>query len=182
MTLKASGKFCPICKNKNPRTATVCKYCGGLLEENLIDIASTIRNIDEQSSIPVENVASFIDVALIPEGGIAIYAGGSLKPNYLQIDRELVIGRKLDNASGSFLDLSDMDAFNLGVSRRHAMIRRSESGYEIIDLSSTNGTWLNNERLIPNKPYLFASGSQLRFGRMRLFVMCDTVLKGTEKK
>ena len=179
--MNPSGKFCPICKNKNPRTASVCRYCGALLEENLTDIVATTKNTGGQSNVPTENFGSFIDIALIPEGGIGIYAGGALKPYYLYIDRELVIGRKMEMTSETLLDLSDLDAFNLGLSRRHAMIRRTQSEFEVIDLSSTNGTWLNNERLIPNKPYPFVSGSQLRLGRMRLFVMYHAVLKGARK-
>jgi pSer/pThr/pTyr-binding forkhead associated (FHA) protein len=51
------------------------------------------------------------------------------------------------------------------------MIRRAGTGFEIVDLASTNGSWLNDERLVPNKPYPLANGSQLRFGRMRLLVL-----------
>ena len=100
----------------------------------------------------------------------------------MQVDNELIIGRKVESSTESVLDLSDLDAFNMGLSRRHAMIRRTESGFEVMDLSSTNGTWLNAERLFPNKPYPFASGSQLRIGRLRLFIVYQTMLKGNRKK
>jgi pSer/pThr/pTyr-binding forkhead associated (FHA) protein len=48
------------------------------------------------------------------------------------------------------------------------MIKRKDSGYEIIDLSSTNGTWLNDERLVPYAAYAMTSGSRLRLSRIRL--------------
>ena len=183
MDLKVSGKFCPICMHKNAHTASVCSYCGALLDENITNTVATTKNTGEQLDVPVvENVGSFIDAALIPEGGIGVYAAGSFKPYYLHVDMELVIGRKTENTSEPILDLSDLDAFDMGLSRRHAMIRRTESGYEVVDLASTNGTWLNGERLAPNKPYSFASGSQLRIGRMRLFIMYPIILKGTKKK
>jgi FHA domain len=144
---------------------------------------ATTKNTGGQLNFPTENAGSLIDTALIPEGGIAIFIAGSLKPYYLTVDRELIIGRKTEKVtSGSFLDLSDLDGFNMGLSRRHALIRRTDSGYEIIDLSSTNGTWLNNERLIPNRCYPFASGSQLRAGRMRLFIFYQPVLVNMKKK
>ena len=97
------------------------------------------------------------------------------------MDKELIIGRKTEAALEIFLDLAGIDAFNLGISRRHAMLRRKESGYEIIDLASTNGTWLNNERLVPNKPYLLTSGSQVSVGRMRFFVLYSLGLENTKK-
>jgi pSer/pThr/pTyr-binding forkhead associated (FHA) protein len=179
--LTVSGKFCPICKHKNPRTATVCGYCGALLEENTTSGGATTKNTDEQSNIPVKNTGPFIDIALIPEGGLAIYINEAITPLYLQLDRELIIGRNTEKTSETFLDLFGVDAFNLGLSRRHAIIRRAESGFEVIDLASTNGSWLNGERLIPNKPYPLASGSQLRFARMQLHVIYNPKLKGTKK-
>ena len=63
----------------------------------------------------------------------------------------------------------------MGLSRRQAKIQRSGQGYEIIDLASTNGTWLNDERLVPHQPYLLTSGSQLRLGRMRFVILFRSV-------
>ena len=180
--MEVSGKFCPVCKNKNPHTATICEYCGAVLDEIVTNVVATTQNTGEQIKVPTEGVVPFVDAALIPEGGIGVYAAGSFKPQYFKVDKELVIGRNAEKSSEPFLDLSDLDAFNLGLSRRHALIRQSESGFEVIDLSSTNGTWLNAERLVPNKPYPFASGAQLRVGRMRLFVIYRSNLKGTQKK
>jgi len=179
--LKTSGKLCPICGNENENTASVCRHCGALLEENQTRRVAMPEHIGGQSNAPVENVESFIDVALIPEGGVGIHVAGALKPYYVHIYKELIIGRPADATLESILDLSDLDAFNMGVSRRHAMIRRTESAYEVVDLSSRNGTWLNAERLVPNKSYPFASGSQLRIGQMRLLVVYHTGLKDTKK-
>jgi len=177
--LKASGKFCPVCKNENAYTASICGYCGASLDEDFTNIGATTKNTGEPFNVSVESAGSFIDVALIPEGGIGIYVAGSSKPYYLYLDGDLVIGRAAAGSSESFLDLSDLDAFNPGLSRRHAKIRRAGSGYEVIDLASTNGTWLDNERLIPHKAYPFGSGSQLRLGRLQLFAIYHTVLAGS---
>jgi len=53
-------------------------------------------------------------------------------------DRSVVIGRD----SGCDLVLT-----SAGVSRRHASIRARDGGLELVDLGSSNGTWLNDERL-----------------------------------
>ena len=124
---------------------------------------------------------SFIDRSLIPEDGIAIYAAGTLKPYYLHIPGEYIIGRKDDEKLEHFLDLSEIDGYNMGVSRRHLMIRNIENGYEITDLASTNGTWMNEERLVPNKPYLLMNGAQVRLGRLRLLVTYLTESEITNK-
>ncbi|MEP6895867.1 MAG: FHA domain-containing protein [Chloroflexota bacterium] len=171
MKLKTSGKLCPICSGENEETTTVCIHCGAWLEEKPTQLMATSEIFERQPSAQVDYARSFIDVALIPEDGVGIYIAGELKPYYIQIYKELIIGRPLDATLEAVLDLSEHNAANLGVSKRHVMIRRTVSGFEVIDLSSRNGTWLNAERLVPNKPYPFPSGSQVRIGQMRLLVM-----------
>lgn len=164
--------FCPVCKNKNDRNAIFCKYCGASLSYKPGESAATTVNTGGLEKDGVKLSDSFIDENLIPEDGIAIYAAGTSKPIYLHFDRELVFGRTDEKEfNDSLLDLTELGGYQMGISRRHAMIRRVETGYEIIDLASTNGSWLNNERLVPNKPYRLASGAQLRFGRMQLLIL-----------
>ncbi len=181
--MNASGKLCPSCGKENENTASVCAYCGAQLDEdNATRILSTPDNPDGQVGTPAVHTESFIDIALIPEGGLGIYIAGEFKPIYVKINKELVIGRVTEAGWANpetILDLSDQNAAGLGVSRQHVMIRRTATGFEVIDLSSRNGTWLNAEQLIPNKPYPFASGSQLRIGRMRLLIMYHPVLEDT---
>jgi pSer/pThr/pTyr-binding forkhead associated (FHA) protein len=129
-----------------------------------------------------DNLEEFlIDESLIPTGGIAIYVVGTENPVFRSTDREFVIGRKMEETSEPFLDLSNLGGYLLGLSRRHATIRRADSGYEVIDLASTNGTWLNGERLTPHQPYPLPSGSQLRLGRMRFFVLYRAAVKTRQK-
>ncbi len=54
------------------------------------------------------------------------------------------------------------------VSTRHARIHRSGDGYLVEDLGSTNGTYLNNERL--SSPVPFTTTDTLRIGRTLLVV------------
>jgi hypothetical protein len=171
-------KFCPICKNKNERTAIVCIHCGASLDSYQPGSAATTRKAEEEDGISANILEAPIDKSLIPEDGIAVYAAGTSKPVYLRFEKELVFGRKSnDTTDGTLLDLTDMGGYRMGISRQHAMIRRAENGYEIIDLASTNGSWLNNVRLVPNKPYPLASGSQLRFARMQLLILYHSVNK-----
>ena len=168
-------KFCPSCKNKNERTAVICMYCGALLDSHRSSSVLTTKNAKALKVATAKLASLPIDDALMPEDGIAIYAEGMSKPAYLHFERELVLGRKgmdVDGTpNGSMLNLSELGGYQMGISRRHAMIRRTERGYEIIDLASTNGSWLNDERLVPNKSYPLSSGSQLQFGRMSLLIL-----------
>ena len=68
------------------------------------------------------------------------------------------------------VDLTRFGALELGISRIHAMIRQTNEGYQIIDLESSNGTWLENQRLVPQKPYVVDSGDRIRTGRLNMLV------------
>jgi pSer/pThr/pTyr-binding forkhead associated (FHA) protein len=69
------------------------------------------------------------------------------------------------------IDLSDYDGLKKGVSRRHAVLVRYEGFAQIIDLHSSNGTFLNGERLQPDNPYPLAQGDELRFGSLLVQVV-----------
>ena len=120
-----------------------------------------------------------INEALTPGGGIAMYIAGTSEPVFISSEKEFVVGRKVEDGGTTegFLDLAKFGAYQMGLSKQHAMIRRADHGYEVIDLSSRNGTWLNEQQLMPGKPYLLTSGSQLRLARMRLLVLYRPVLE-----
>jgi hypothetical protein len=112
---------------------------------------------------------------VIPDSGIAFYVEGQSNHAHIDCQGEFVLGRRSGTTSGEMseilLDLGPLGGFALGLSRRHAAIRRTEEGYEVLDLESINGTWLNEEKLVPHKAYPLHSGSHLRLGRMRLLVL-----------
>lgn len=136
------------------------------------------KNLSEDSTINLPNQQNsetgfeFIDEATIPVDGISFYI--------LRLSKSLImpgkvksffIGRNAqEDSTAPILDLEDLEGFAMGISRRHALVRVNEQGYEVIDLSSRNGTWLDGQRLIPNKPYPLMSGSALRVGQERLLV------------
>lgn len=168
--MNSSEKICPTCKNQNEREAAICRHCGAPLNTES-RLRATTRNTEIQINYSEKFEDLHVDEKIIPTNGIAVYFAGTTKPVEIVNENEFVIGRRvIDNPSESFLDLSDFDGFKMGLSRRHAMIRRTESEYKIIDLSSTNGTWLNDERLVPYTPYPLTSGSQLRLSRIRLII------------
>src|SRR6266849_2223310 len=71
----------------------------------------------------------------------------------------LTIGRSMDNQ----LALNDMQ-----VSAHHAIIRIEGHTYGIVDIGSTNGTFVNNERIDRNIPRLLDKGDVIRVGQTTL--------------
>ena len=165
--MQSSIKTCPICHSENDNNVMVCRHCGASLDEKKY---STITNPIIKVNYSNKPKELYVDEAIIPKQGIAVYFAETTKPFVVRTDREFVVGRSLIQTSEPMLDLSDFDGFKMGLSRRHAMIRQAGSGYEVIDLHSTNGTWLNDERLVPYAPYPLPSGSRLLLSRIRLYV------------
>lgn len=172
MDTTASGRFCPVCKFKNKIDATKCEFCGqpfksieGILTTKQVEAIS--NEIDEEAS---DKFKEELEGILIPPVGIAIYRSDG-KPVAIRTEREFYLGRKMED-SDLIVDLIPFGAFQSGVSRRHALIRSSEAGYEIIDNDSTNGTWLNQQRLVPNRAYPLPNGALIRLSQMQLIVYC----------
>lgn len=169
----ASGKFCPACKRSNEPGAIFCVYCGAPFEEAHLRPLTTTRFGMPESAEPEAAVRRGAP-QMIPDTGIAFFFLEDPMPFEILPEEEFLIGRKTEDASAPMLDLSIYDAFGHGVSRRHARIRRTAAGYEITDLQSTNGTWVNEQRLLPNQPQFLPSGAIVRLGRMRLMVAYRT--------
>ncbi len=171
-----SGKFCPSCKLYNEPGAIFCVHCGAPFEEARVSAVTTSQiGMPEAGSQAAEQRLN--PPQTIPENGIAFFFVDEALPFELRVDNEFVVGRKTDDSLEKMVDLVNYDAFGHGVSRRHAKIRRTQTGYEIIDLESTNGTWINEQRLAPNKPYTLTSGSMIRLGRMRMYVTFKETVK-----
>jgi hypothetical protein len=74
----------------------------------------------------------------------------------LEPDAGLVrVGRAVDN---------DLAIAIQRVSRYHAQLRWVESSWLVYDLESTNGTWLDDRRVLPGQPAVLEPGGQLRLG------------------
>jgi signal transduction histidine kinase len=87
----------------------------------------------------------------------------------LDINGEITLGR--GETTGSFVGLlTQDDAENLGVSRRHVLVRPTDTRLFVIDLESTNGTWLNGRSIGVNMPYSLSNGDHLRLGRLEMVV------------
>ena len=172
--MNVTENICPVCKESNELEAVICRHCGAELEDPFMDPGARTKTTNMPAVVP-ENIGDWsINKAAVPDHGIAVYIEGEFNPAYRDSREELVIGRKAGTTSPvseALLDLAPLGGYARGISRRHAVIQRTEHGYEILDLGSVNGTWLNNERMAPHKNYPLASGSHLRLGSMRLFVL-----------
>ena len=106
-----------------------------------------------------------------PAEGVAIYVSDQTRPVEICLEDEFIIGRSIEGSDEKVVDLSLYDAYNQGVSRRHLMIRRNGKTCTVLDLNSTNGTRVNGQSLHPQRPFPVKSGSQIRLGKMHIFIV-----------
>lgn len=87
----------------------------------------------------------------------------------LDINGEIVLGRGLPSAP-DYIDLGEYEASQMGVSRRHAMLRPTGNKLYVIDLGSTNGTYRNGHSIGVKTPYGLNNGDTLTLGRLQFVV------------
>lgn len=157
MNTHAFIKFCPTCKLGIDANSIVCRHCGTALG------VTPPGTVDDTADLTVGLPN--------PLSGMAIYPVGTTIPIEVTEDKEFILGRETGGGSEKVIDLTNLDGFAMGVSRRHAMVRAVESGYVLIDLSSSNGTWLNGQILVPTIVYELPSGSNVQLGHLKLIVI-----------
>lgn len=90
---------------------------------------------------------------------------GNLAGQILRLrHRVVVVGRGGEPADGR-IALPEQ-----GLSRQHARFERTAEGWMVTDLGSTNGTFLNGQRLQAQQPYLLRPGDRLEMGGAVLVV------------
>lgn len=89
-----------------------------------------------------------------------------------QVKDKLIIGRSdPKNPPLPDIDLEPFGAYQLGVSRRHAMVLIQNNRLMIQDLGSSNGTYLNRRALRPEENYRVRHGDTITIGKLELQVL-----------
>lgn len=166
MTDKTNKVVCPSCGAENLPGTLFCVQCGTYLPsggplrtEPLLEQAERRKGAGDQRNGEGVGKALSIEVEILNTGRKVL----------LSAEWEILAGR-LDAAHGIFpeLDLTADGGLEHGVSRRHARIYTRDGACFVEDLDSTNGTFLNSERLTSYLPFRFRDGDALTLGTMQL--------------
>ncbi|MEA2336056.1 MAG: hypothetical protein QOE82_63 [Thermoanaerobaculia bacterium] len=119
---------------------------------------STVREVSDDTNLLLSTEAklSYKDVVKPTIAQLTIISGEDTGLMFPLTEAEYLIGRQRDNQ----IPLAD-----LGISGHHMRIYRGPEGYEIEDLKSRNGTWLNGARTFHA---LLTSGDTIRIGATEL--------------
>lgn len=92
----------------------------------------------------------------------------------LDVWRVTVLGRADPmSAFRPDIDYAPYGAVRYGVSRRHALLRPHNGRLDIVDQNSTNGTWVNGQRLMPGQGFPLGNGDTVELGALRMTFNID---------
>ena len=150
--------FCTKCGNYNPESSVFCSRCGARLEEEASHRGETTVGLPVVEAEAEEEVEVAVPVEPLERGtAVLVIKKGPDAGMRFTISRDvIVIGRHPE--SDIFLD-------DITVSRRHAEIRRGETGFSLVDTGSLNGTYLNHERIEASD---LDNGDEIQIGKFRL--------------
>ena len=96
------------------------------------------------------------DMTALPGEERLLIARSGEEPESLTLEKDsYTIGRSSNN---------DLILTGEGVSRNHLRLERSTTGWQVVDLGSTNGSTLDGNRLLPDVPERWEPGQSLRIG------------------
>jgi hypothetical protein len=150
------AQHCPECGFQNVEGANYCQRCGAFLGppgDAPPEPSTASYTVGETGDVE----AVELDELVAQGPTLVIRAGGGRAGETFLLDRDrLTVGRRPE--SDIFLD-------DVTVSRRHAEFSREGEGFQVRDVGSLNGTYLNRER-IDAAP--LANGDEVQIGKFRL--------------
>jgi pSer/pThr/pTyr-binding forkhead associated (FHA) protein len=148
--------YCTNCGHKNPEGSNFCASCGSPLTDQATT-DTTITFMAGELDAELEEEIHISPEELEGGRGVLIVKRGPNAGSKFFLDSATVeIGRHPD--SDIFLD-------DITVSRRHAEIRRGSDGFELHDVGSLNGTYVNRERV---EEADLRSGDEIQIGKFKL--------------
>lgn len=162
--------FCDNCDSPNVNGVSRCQVCDAKLDTGDANEVETVF-AEEVTNTPEEE-----ESARIILHSIGTHRQFALRPELN------TTGLRLGRASASNpveVDLSEVGAADLGVSRTHALLQYdpNNEGIYITDLGSTNGTFVNAFRLPANARTRLRDGDELQLGHLKLVVRFNEVTK-----
>ena len=127
---------CRQCGHENEANANFCSSCGQPLpreEESTVSLAELAERLELGEELG-EALAELPDGM----GMLVVRRGPNAGSRYVLDGDTTTLGRHPE--SDVFLD-------DITVSRRHAIVHRSEGGYEVADVGSLNGTYVDHQRV-----------------------------------
>ena len=180
---------CPNCGHENRAGEILCTNCSMPLVEG---VSTSTKKISEAEQAEVSKTfgndvlkQDNVNDVFPASATLRLEIVGSPMPIKVKFTKaNLTLGRR-DPATGTLpdIDLAPFAGYRMGVSRRHSEIRRNDEGFlELLDLGSSNGTFLNGQRLPPHTPYRVQNRDKMAMGQIVMEVIYQVDMTASEAK
>jgi pSer/pThr/pTyr-binding forkhead associated (FHA) protein len=166
--------ICPNCRHEEVPGALFCSECGAQLV--FTDTANTTAFPEKQiimddlpGTAPMQpNMTSTLRSRIL----VHIIDNGKLIP--VPDKTEFTVGRASEGQPITpDVDLGEFNAFDFGVSRLHIVVRLTSEKLSVMDLGSSNGTFVNGIRLPINTEQVISSGDVVSLGKFRIQILVN---------
>jgi hypothetical protein len=152
-----------------------CAECGAQLDgvETLITQAIT----DEQIASDLSKKSARQDPVSTPVNSwISLHLMDSGKILPLASRNEFTLGRLSEGQPiMPDIDLTPYQAYASGVSRLHAVVKRDAERVMVMDLGSSNGTYINGRRINPHVEEALNHGDIIALGKLKIQVLLRNI-------
>lgn len=164
----SGGNLCPSCGAQVMAGEAFCDNCGAAVGGGSVAVAPP--PVMAPAVAPVAQPVYVPPSPVAPSPARPVAATAQLVANNGQTfplagKAAYLLGRE-DPVSGIYpdVDTTGSGGETSGVSRRHAELLQQGNQWLIRDLGSTNGTFVNNQRLAANAQQRINAGDQIRLG------------------
>ena len=169
---------CPNCDNENNPSSMFCVDCGFWLG----DLHATTKKNWEMDVVFQEQyikVLEEVQTFHLKADEYLLYFPDHQESLAFTKEQSIVLGRRTNSGVTGIhvVDLNKYEAAHLGVSRHHAQITHRDDTYYLADLESSNGTFLNGQRLHLGKQYPLKNGDVIILAHLPLTFHCFTKAK-----
>jgi len=167
--------ICSNCQHDNVAGTLFCVECGAQLEGaeslttqaiNQEQIVDDLKKTSATTDVPSSPANSWLSLHLMDSGKILPLATRN----------EFTMGRLSEGQPiMPDIDLTPYQAYASGVSRLHAVVKRDAERVVIMDLGSSNGTYLNGRRLNPHTEENLKHGDVIALGKLKIQVLLRNI-------
>lgn len=159
--------ICPNCQHEEIEGAIFCSKCGA----QFVDINISTHKIHTSERRAAESITD----KLKPATPAAVQYWISL--HLIESGQILPLSERMEYTLGRIaegqpivpdVDLSPYNAYANGVSRLHCAVKQVDKQVVIVDLGSSNGTYLNGTRLSPYTEMPVTDGDIVYLGKLKV--------------
>lgn len=170
---------CSNCKHVNMAGAVFCSECGTPLASPDPLTTQGVKTGQMREVLKKRTVSPMPAPVVIPAAAnnwvtLHLLDTGQVLP--LAERNEFTLGRISEGQPiMPDVDLSPYQAYARGVSRLHAVLKREANRVFLMDLGSSNGTFVNGKRLSPNVDHALANGDVIALGKLKIQILLKAI-------